>query len=319
MRLASHLKRSRHGVFYFRLTIPEILRPLFGGRREIKRSLSTRDPALARSLAYILSAKYGDAFREIRRMARHDYDPSNFDPNDPTTWPVDQKDLKRYDLERDPATGVIIRIKTYADIPNDHANAMEAIRMSMGTMANPQPAPQRVALANVETAILDSVANMPRITLAEAQDKYEASLGDHNEDTRNDYMRAVKWFVDHIGPRTPIAIITKEHVKGWKDVVKAHYQEIASKKQASRVKAGKLKPDPVAGLPKPEVKTTSVDKAITRAHAFMAWAQQERYFPRGEDLPTEGMTMLTHSQRKRLPGYAVSLSPSSCRRPPSVV
>src|SRR5512135_2500224 len=113
MRLASHLKRSRHGVFYFRLTIPEILRPLFGGRREINRSLATRDPTHARSLAYILSAQYGDTFREIRRMARHDYDPSKFDPNDPATWPVEQKDIERYDIDQDPLTGRITGIKTY--------------------------------------------------------------------------------------------------------------------------------------------------------------------------------------------------------------
>jgi integrase len=303
MRLAAHLKRSRHGVYYFRLTIPEILRALFGGRREIKRSLGTRDPALARSLAYALSARYGNILKELRRMTRRDYDPSKFDPNDPTTWPVEQKDLKRYDLERDPTTGAIIRIKTDPNIPNDHANLMEAIRMTMNTGANLQPTPQSVALANVESAVLASVLAMPQITLAEAQDKYESSLSDHSDHTRNDYMYAIRWFVRHVGPRTPIAVITKDHVKGWKDEVKAHYLEIATKKQEAKVKQGKLKRDPVAGLAKPEVKAASVDKVITRAHAFMTWAQKERYFPRGEDLPTEGMTMLTHSQRKRLPGY----------------
>lgn len=303
MRLAAHLKRSRHGVYYFRLTIPEILRPVFGGRREIKRSLGTRDPALARSLAYVLSARYGESLKELRRMTRRNYDPSKFDPNDPTTWPVEQKDLKRYDLERDPTTGAIIRAKTDPNIPNDHANLMEAIRMTMNTGTNSQPTPQSVALANVESALIASAAGTPQITLAQAQDKYADSLGDHSEHTLNDYMFAVKWFVGHIGPRTPIAIVNKEHVKGWKDAVKAHYLEVARKKQASRTKAGKLKPDPVAGLPNPEVKAASVDKVITRAHAFMTWAQKERHFPRGEDLPTEGMTMLTHSQRKRLPGY----------------
>ena len=303
MRLAAHLKRSRHGVYYFRLTIPEILRPVFGGRREIKRSLGTRDPSLARSLAYALSARYGNILRELRRMTRRDYDPSKFDPNDPTTWPVEQKDLKRYDLERDPTTGAIIRAKTDPNIPNDHANLMEAIRMTMNTGANLQPTPQSVALSNVESAVLDSVSAMPQITLAQAQEKYAEALKDKNEHTRRDYMRAVESFVSHIGPRTPIAVVKKEHVQGWKDSVKAHFLQVATKKQESRVKQGKIKPDPVAGLPKPDVKPASVDKIITRAHAFMMWAQKERHFPRDADLPTEGMTMLTHSQRKRLPGY----------------
>ena len=236
-------------------------------------------------------------------MTRRNYDPSKFDPNDPTTWPVEQKDLKRYDLERDPTTGAIIRIKTDPNIPNDHANLMEAIRMSMNTGANPQPTQQRVALSNVESAVLDSVLAIPQITLAQAQEKYAEALKDKNEHTRRDYMRAVESFVEHIGPRTPIEVVKKAHVQAWKDSVKAHFLQVATKKQESRVKQGKLKTDPVAGLPKPEVKPASVDKIITRAHAFMVWAQKERHFPRGEDLPTEGMTMLTHSQRKRLPGY----------------
>jgi len=303
MRLAAHLKRSRHGVYYFRLTIPEILRPVFDGHREIKRSLATRDPALARSLAYVLSARYGTILKELRRMTRRDYDPSKFDPNDPATWPVEQKDLKRYGIDRDPQTGRITRITIDPNIPNDHANAMEMVRLIHQGEVPLELMPTRQALANVESALIASVSAMPQITLAEAQDKYEATLGDHSEHTRNDYMFAVEWFVRHIGPRTPIAIVTKEHVKGWKDAVKAHYLEVARKKQASRIKAGKLKPDPVAGVHKPEVKPASVDKVITRAHAFMTWAQKERHFPRGEDLPTEGMTMLTHSQRKRLPGY----------------
>lgn len=236
-------------------------------------------------------------------MTRRDYDPSKFDPNDPTTWPVEQKDLKRYDLERDPATGVIIRIKTYPDIPNDHANAMEAIRMTMGTGASPQPTPQQVARANVESALISTNALDPSVTLAKVQEKYEASLQDKTPHTRNDYMKAVKWFVEHIGPRTPIAVVKREHVQAWKDAVKAHFLQVATKKQELRVKQGKLKPDPVAGLPKPEVKPASADKIISRAHAFMMWAQKERHFPRGEDLPTEGMTILTHSQRKKVPGY----------------
>lgn len=37
----SYLLRSRHLVFYFRIAIPDALKPLFS-RREIRRSLQTR-------------------------------------------------------------------------------------------------------------------------------------------------------------------------------------------------------------------------------------------------------------------------------------
>jgi integrase len=56
VKLASHLKRSPCGVYYFRLVIPRRLRSAHGGKCEIKRSLGTKDPAVARRLAYILSA-----------------------------------------------------------------------------------------------------------------------------------------------------------------------------------------------------------------------------------------------------------------------
>jgi integrase len=322
MRLASHLKRSRHGVFYFRLTIPESLRPLFAGRREIKRSLFTRDPALARSLAYVLSARYCGTLKEIRRMTRKGYDPSKFDPSDATTWPVDEKDIERYDIERDRLTGVVTKIKTDPNNPDDHANAMEFLReerLSASQIVELQRQQRLYALdlearPLIEAAMMPMAASQPpapqtppALTLAEVQKKYEASLNDKNEHTRNDYMRAVKWFVDHIGQKMPIAVVTKEHVQAWKNVVKDHYLNISTRKQESRVKQGKLKPDPVAGLSEPEVKVASVDKIISRAHAFMVWAQQNRYFPRGEDLPTKSMTMLTHSQRKKLPGYQLFL------------
>lgn len=56
MKLASHLQRSRYGIYYFRLVVPQSLRGP-GIAREIKRSLNTRDPVVARQLAYVLSSK----------------------------------------------------------------------------------------------------------------------------------------------------------------------------------------------------------------------------------------------------------------------
>ena len=44
MDLPARLKRNRFGVYAFRFVIPKRLRPLFGGRTEIKRSLKTREP-----------------------------------------------------------------------------------------------------------------------------------------------------------------------------------------------------------------------------------------------------------------------------------
>ncbi len=51
--LASHLHRSRHAVFYFRLVVPRVFRT--GTKRpEIRISLGTRDPREARRAALLL-------------------------------------------------------------------------------------------------------------------------------------------------------------------------------------------------------------------------------------------------------------------------
>lgn len=65
MRLPSRLRRSRHGVYYFRVIIPKKLRSLFSGRREFLSSLATRDPREASLRSYALSASVLTAFREV--------------------------------------------------------------------------------------------------------------------------------------------------------------------------------------------------------------------------------------------------------------
>jgi hypothetical protein len=67
MRLPAHLRLSRHGVYYFRLVLPASLRPLFNGKREIKRSLATRDPKTAKIWAYSLYAAYQAALGETSK------------------------------------------------------------------------------------------------------------------------------------------------------------------------------------------------------------------------------------------------------------
>jgi len=54
--LATHLKTSRHGIYYFRVTVPAALRARFG-KNELVYSLYTRDPAKAKRLAYTLTSQ----------------------------------------------------------------------------------------------------------------------------------------------------------------------------------------------------------------------------------------------------------------------
>lgn len=63
MRLAHHLLLHRSGVWHFRLIVPRDLHASLG-RRVIKKSLGTRDPATARLWAYTLGAHYASTLRQ---------------------------------------------------------------------------------------------------------------------------------------------------------------------------------------------------------------------------------------------------------------
>lgn len=110
--LAHHLKVSRCGIFYFRMTVPVALRPVIG-KREILHSLRTRSPATARKLAYSFAST---TYALFEKMA---YDPKRFNPADPLTFPAADK-VRTYEL--DLARGIM-----KSDGPEDHARMMEAI------------------------------------------------------------------------------------------------------------------------------------------------------------------------------------------------
>ena len=125
--LATHLKISRHGIFYFRYTVPAPLRPHFG-KKEVLLSLHTRDPAKARKLAYTLTSQTNALFEKMA------YDPTRFNPFDPSSFPTaDSVRPYEIDLQR----GIF---KT--DGAEDHARAMEALAVikTMQLTQTPQPA-----------------------------------------------------------------------------------------------------------------------------------------------------------------------------------
>ncbi|MDO9148803.1 MAG: hypothetical protein Q7U52_14280 [Hydrogenophaga sp.] len=80
MKLPSHLVKSRHGVFYFRLTIRRGIKT-----QEKRCSLHTRDPAEAKAKSLYISAAINGA-----KMSSA-YDPAKFSLDDIRTWPSDEQ------------------------------------------------------------------------------------------------------------------------------------------------------------------------------------------------------------------------------------
>jgi hypothetical protein len=77
MKLASHLRRSRHGVFYFRISFPKILADRLG-QQEIQRSLFTKNPETAKLTGYQLFGTLSPLLKRLTRLMT--IDPSSLDP-----------------------------------------------------------------------------------------------------------------------------------------------------------------------------------------------------------------------------------------------
>ncbi|MGH7239460.1 MAG: DUF6538 domain-containing protein [Candidatus Saccharimonadales bacterium] len=68
MRLATYVRRSPHGIYYLRVVIPPSIRVKLAGRRELRRSLGTRDPKVAYMWAYRLAPIVSQWVREARLL-----------------------------------------------------------------------------------------------------------------------------------------------------------------------------------------------------------------------------------------------------------
>ncbi len=67
MKLNARLIRSRHGVYYFRYIVPIQLQNLIG-RKEIKRSLHTKDHKVAHSLAHFIALRLSTGIKDANNL-----------------------------------------------------------------------------------------------------------------------------------------------------------------------------------------------------------------------------------------------------------
>lgn len=68
----SYLTLNRHGTFYFRIVIPQHLRSILSGRREVRRTLKTDSLTLARRRARQYAARYQAAFDRVTNVIERD-------------------------------------------------------------------------------------------------------------------------------------------------------------------------------------------------------------------------------------------------------
>ena len=68
-RTPSHLQRNEYGIYWFRIGVPQDLRPHLG-KREIRLTLRTGERARATCLARILSGQAKLLFKRIREWVK---------------------------------------------------------------------------------------------------------------------------------------------------------------------------------------------------------------------------------------------------------
>ncbi len=265
MALPARLKRSRHGIYYFRVVIPMHMRPFLGGRTEIKKTLHTREPREARQWAYALNAQLGTLlWGGVTGMGKR-YDPAKFNEHDRSTWPTNQDELTRW--EADFQRGIF---KADPSIPGDQEGLMALVAKIEATGATFVPPPQSLPVADIAKEVAAAVReavqalptggqNLTKIGLGKAVASYKEHLPRvlFNSKTRQKYDAALDEFVASAGERVLYSVDAK--------MIVAFKRSQNDKKRA----------------------VGTINTKLSAIKGFLEWAQQELYFPKGE-LPTEG-------------------------------
>ena len=270
MKLSSHLKISRHGIYYFRFIVPKILRPLYGGKTEIKYSLKTRDPVTARREAYILSAETAHIFYKAKQtMTRHD--PKAFDPKDSSTWPSAKDANNKYELTSLPDGG--FSVKTDPNDPNDHLNAMAMLKMIIGSNVHSRPQPAPVVLPTIKHAI--KLSEGIKLFLEErATNKGIVESTKKGEARKLEHFLA--WTNDPHDP--PLNLITSDTIQAYLTYLR---------------NVGKKLHDGA------ELTKTTVNTYRAFLNILFVFLRTGNHFPKDIPIPTAGTVVFSKGERKK--------------------
>ena len=163
MKLPSYLVKSRHGIFYFRLTVRNE-----SGVHERRFSLGTREPHQAKLKALYISAELKGS------KVSKDYQPKKINLNDLSTFPSDEA-LRREIAGGDELSKVLLDIKrrlqkeaSRADsvlpvLAADYARSLQIIVGNSTLIADPNdPADLNAALAMAKALGADAKASTPQ-------------------------------------------------------------------------------------------------------------------------------------------------------------
>lgn len=199
MRLATYVRRSPHGIYYLRVVFPPTIRAKLAGRRELRRSLGTREPRTARLWAYGLAAVVSQWIHEAKHMAA---------PPDVATLLARLRsksvsnyeiDLKRGLFRSDPA------------VPGDHEAMLSAIE-ALGLNGPNGPAILSAATSSSQAlAMSASDEESPLFSTVAREYLADQFQRTKNPKTQADYAATLAEFQNVTGDR-PVATIKTEDV-----------------------------------------------------------------------------------------------------------
>lgn len=314
MRIPAHLRRSRHGIYYFRITVPLAIRETFGGRSEIKSSLHTRNLKVAMVEACRLAIDAYQSFVRIHALMSSKKSLIDANPLSSTRTP---NRLGKFEaLIETPTPFGMARFHAKADPnnPEDIAAAkaatqeyiakMEADRQALAqSVADPEAekfrAEHRAAVeavvraAPVAIPVSQADAAPTRIRQVSQGDRerylsrlFERFMLHKTKSTlkttkaensyRNKFSVFLEWFGD-----MHIADVTPEDISRYKDYLLGEYV----------VKAGRTKGQ--IGLD-----STTVDNYLDPLNGLYKWARANGSFPREMLPPTADQRMTSKKEKK---------------------
>lgn len=187
MRLPSHLRQSRHGVWCFRLVLPEPLAQALG-QKEIRKSLRTRCPHTAKYLAYGLSGKILPIVKKAGSAMS--IDPNSIDPD-----AVRQLIVKGLEIDR--STGSLKA--EYIETSNDPEIAKREFEALWAMTQTAPPAAQQPAPVSATEHPASRPACGTPCTIAEATKAFLSFKGDLAAGTHKTYSYRLDLFAQLVG------------------------------------------------------------------------------------------------------------------------
>lgn len=200
MKLASHLRRSRHGIFYFRLTLPPAI-AIALGQLELQRSLGTRSPSEARALGYHIWANFSPKLLRLEEWMSGR--PLNIDPKDIKKLVIEGLDVR-------PDGSYSVQKLVTSDDPAVAHREMEAFKQMVSPRA-PMPhevereAKRQAEIAKDRALLEDILLGAPkkRPPRAESLEKaFEAYMGTKKgiaPSTQKSYRESFELFAILVG------------------------------------------------------------------------------------------------------------------------